>query len=164
MTYSKGDYVDTVAAGRGDNVSQYGTTPYAAGEELIVSSVMSDGRLRVRKTTGGYVFRIHPKNVTPVVREIGDVPEGGIDMDDPRIQWIFEDAARLANRSGYCNMYDRLAEQLGAPGRKRRITVEIPTPGGVTMRATVEATSKAAAKKLVIASLAAAGGPKALEA
>ncbi len=163
MTYSKGQYVTATANGGAYNVAGRGASAYTVGTELVITSIMQNGTLRVRKAAGGPVFTIAPSRVR-AVRPLGEAPEGAIDMDDPRVQWIFEDAARIANRFGYCSTYDRLAEALGAPGRLRKFTIEIPAPGGVTVNATVQATSRAAAKKLVLASLTGESGQKALSA
>ena len=66
----------------------------------------------------------------PKPRKIGEMPSGDyIAADDPRIQWLWEDAARLATRSGYCSAYDELTEKLGVPGRERQYTVTFDLDG-----------------------------------
>jgi hypothetical protein len=56
-------------------------------------------------------------------RKLGEVPEGSIPVDDPRIAWIWEDAAKVATRSNHCGEYDKLCDELGIPGRERSFTV-----------------------------------------
>lgn len=91
----------------------------------------------------------------PKPRKLGEVPEGGIAPDDPRLAWLWEDAAKVANKSGYCGYYDRIADELNIPGRKRDISVSV-THAGITFTATVQARSRKEAEakireKLVIA-------------
>jgi len=87
--------------------------------------------------------------VKPATRKIGDKPEGDhLDKDDPRIQWIFEDAARVAKNSGHCWEYDNLCDRLGIPGRLRDIEVKT-TINGLSIVSTVKARSKDEAEKIV---------------
>jgi len=69
------------------------------------------------------IFEILDPNA-PRPRQIGETPEGGIDIDDPRIAWIWEDAARVATKARHCVEYDKLCDELGAPGRERSFTVK----------------------------------------
>lgn len=48
-----------------------------------------------------------------------------IAADDPRIAWIWKEAARLADEAGHCSEYDELAAALGVPGREGEYTVEV---------------------------------------
>lgn len=77
----------------------------------------------------------------PKPRKLGEVPEGGIAPDDPRLAWLWEDAAKVANKSGYCGYYDRIADELNIPGRNRDISVSI-MHAGITFTATVQARSR----------------------
>ncbi|URP22092.1 hypothetical protein SEA_BIG4_334 [Microbacterium phage Big4] len=85
----------------------------------------------------------------PKPRKIGEVPEGGIAADDPRIAHIWEDAGKLATRFGYCNNYDQIVEKLGAPGRERDIYVSVDHKG-LQVTATVKARSEKEAKQIVL--------------
>jgi len=69
-----------------------------------------------------YFNEVDPNAPRP--RRIGEAPEGAISVDDPRIAWIWEDAARVATKSGHCSEYDKLCDELGAPGRERSFTVK----------------------------------------
>lgn len=88
----------------------------------------------------------------PKPRKIGEVPEGGIAADDPRIAHIWEDAAKLANRFGFCSNYDQIVEKLGAPGRERDIYVSV-NHNGLQVTATVKARSEKDAKQIVLEKL-----------
>lgn len=88
----------------------------------------------------------------PKIRKIGEVPEGGIAPDDPRLAWLWDDAAKVADRSGYCSYYDRIAEQLDIPGRVRDIGVSIKH-NGVTLTATVKARTRKEAEVKIRESL-----------
>lgn len=84
----------------------------------------------------------------PKTRKIGEVPEGGIAPDDPRLAWLWEDAAKVADRSGYCSYYDRIADQLDIPGRLRDIGVSIKH-NGVTLTASVKARTRKEAEEKI---------------
>ena len=81
-------------------------------------------------------------------RKLGEVPEGGIAPDDPRLAWLWEDAAKVADRSGYCSYYDRIADQLDIPGRLRDIGVSIKH-NGVTLTASVKARTRKEAEEKI---------------
>lgn len=84
----------------------------------------------------------------PKPRKLGEPPEGGISPDDPRLAWLWEDAAKVANRSGYCGYYDRIAGELNIPGRKRAVSVSLKH-NGIQITATVQARSRKEAERLV---------------
>lgn len=105
------------------------------------------------ETPNGEAYPETPKAPRPKSRKLGEVPEGMIDPKDPRLKWFWEDAAKYANRQGYCAMYDQIVTALGAPARPRDITVTI-THNGVQLTATIEATSEKEAKELLKAKLA----------
>lgn len=144
--FDRGDYVVAVSSGAGQRVRGYGSIGYSAGEELEVTSQSAE-YLNVRKGSDGYVFRVLRSKVRPVTRRIGEVPEGGIDPDDPRVAWIFEDAGRLADRLGLCKDYDRLCDALGAPGRVRTFTIKLVSADGIEITAKVDARSKRQAEQ-----------------
>lgn len=85
----------------------------------------------------------------PLPRQLGEVPEDGISPKDPRIQWLWEDAAKLAKRKGYCAQYDALTSALGIPGRPRNFKVSIVLADGITASATQRARTKEEAEELV---------------
>jgi len=142
----KGDYVIAQVSGYGSRVQGYGTVSFERGDELLVTSIRQSG-LNVRKASGGSVFRIAWKSVAKPARALGQVPEGGIEIDDPRIQWLFEDAGRLADRFGYCRVYEQITEMLGAPGRERNFTIKLAIADGVEVTAKVLARSKRLAEQ-----------------
>ncbi len=104
-------------------------------------------------TPNGEVWSEPAKTPKPKARKLGEVPEGGISPDDPGLAWLWEDAAKLASRSGYCNYYDRIADELNIPGRKRDVSVEMKV-NGVTITATVQARSRKEAEELIRGKLA----------
>lgn len=166
-TYEKGDTVVVTADGWGHFASGGGGTTYSAGEELLVTSARGAGYLNVRPAppASGLVFKIPTSRVRPVPRMIGEVPAGSIPADHPGLEWLFEDAARMADRLGLCADYDRLCDALGIPGRVRTFTVSLLSEDGLTVTAKVEARSKALAQQKVRDRLAGTGSePLALEA
>ena len=88
----------------------------------------------------------------PRPRKLGTPPEGAISPDDPGIQWLFEDMAKLANSSGYCRQYDDLADRLNIPGRVRDIHVALAVDG-LSLTATVKARSRKEAEEMVKAKI-----------
>lgn len=88
----------------------------------------------------------------PRPRQIGEAPEGGISIDDPRIAWIWEDAAKVATKARHCAEYDRLCDELGAPGRERNFTVK-RTVNGFEVSKKFKATSKKHAERMFDAEL-----------
>lgn len=115
------------------------------GQEYRVTSVTKN---YVRGTSGQResVVTLDRGFVRKVNRRIGAVPEGGIPADDPRVAWIFEDAARMADRLGLCRDFDRLCDALGYPGRERTFTIKVASADGVEVTAKVRARSKALAR------------------
>lgn len=91
----------------------------------------------------------------PKVRKIGEVPADGIAPDDPRIAWIWEDAAKVARNSGHCWEYDNLVDKIGGIGRMRDITATF-TVDGVKISATVKARSNKEAEQILRDKIAAA--------
>lgn len=83
----------------------------------------------------------------PKRRKIGEVPEGMISPEDPRIQWLWEDAEKVANNSYYCSQYDHMADKLGIPGRVRDIRVDLLV-NGIKVYGDVKARSEKEAVKL----------------
>jgi hypothetical protein len=79
----------------------------------------------------------------PRPRKLGKKPEGEefIGIDDPGIQWLFEDMGRYAEQQGYCNQYDALCAKLGIPGRPRPFSVH-QNIGGIEVSATIAARSQ----------------------
>lgn len=87
-------------------------------------------------------------------RKLGEKPEGDhIDIDDPRIQWIWDDAGAYATKRNYCNVYDQIADELGIPGRVRDFTVSRKL-GSLTVSGKFKARSKKEAEALLEADLA----------
>ncbi len=95
---------------------------------------------------------INPQTGQPPVipRKLGVKPEDTeelthISVDDPRIQWLFQDMANFAEGKNWCSLYDELAEELGIPGREREWEVDVHR-NGITMYATISARSETDAR------------------
>lgn len=88
----------------------------------------------------------------PKPRKLGEVPEDGIAPDDPRIAWLWEDAAKLATRQGHCSTYDKMCDSLGIPGRPRQFTVK-RNVNGFDISKKFTATSKKLAESMFDAEL-----------
>jgi hypothetical protein len=159
--YEKGDYVIATEDGAGACVSARGRVTYRAGDELEVTSIYSE-HINVRMAAGGNVFRIRPDRVRKQTRLIGEVPAGALSPEHPGIAWIFDDAARLADRLGLCSDFDRLCDALNIPGRVRTFTVDVFSADGIKVTAKVEARSQRLAEQRVREQLAPAA-PLALE-
>lgn len=85
----------------------------------------------------------------PPPRRLGTKPEGEefIDVDDPRIQWIWNDLGEYADRKNWCPQYDELCRDVGVPGRPRDFNVT-RTLNGIQIRASIKARSQAEANNL----------------
>jgi hypothetical protein len=116
----------------------YNHVVLANGTEVVVKNVYNDSIWIRGVTTGGpertLVFPLSGTDpeeyfedtnpAAPVGRKLGEVPEGGIAPDDPRLAWLWEDAGKLATRQGHCGDYDKMCDALGIPGRERSFTVK----------------------------------------
>ena len=114
--------------------------------------VRSNGR--VAWVPKSYFAPVDPNAPRP--RKLGETPEGMIAIDDPRIDWIWRDAAKYASDRGYCGYYDSIAGELGIPGRERNFKVKA-TVHGITGTFNVKARSKVEAERLFAAKIEAAG-------
>lgn len=85
----------------------------------------------------------------PVTRKLGEVPEGMIAPDDPRLAWLWEDAGKLASRLSFCGEYDQITSKLNIPGRERDIAVTTKI-NGIHVSATVKARSEKEAEKILL--------------
>lgn len=92
---------------------------YADGAHVRLGLLDRYGVTRNYKVPNDLVEYADPSK--PRVRKLGEVPSEGehISVDDPRVQWIFEDMGTLATQMGHCGDYDRMADRLGFPGRER---------------------------------------------
>lgn len=151
-TFDKGDYVVTTEDGSGQCVSARGRVSYRADDELEVTAIYAD-HLNVRLSGGGSVFRISPSRVRKQTRSIGEVPSGALSPEHPGIAWLFDDAARMADRLGLCDDYDRLCDALNIPGRVRTFTVDVFTGEGIKVTAKVDARSRRLAEQRVFQQL-----------
>lgn len=84
-----------------------------------------------------------------IPRKLGTKPEDTDEMtyigiDHPGIQWLFEDMGEYADGRSWCGDYDRLARELGIPGRKREFGVVVER-NGIQIRATLRDVSLEAA-------------------
>jgi hypothetical protein len=145
MPWEKGDIVVASQSARVPYASS-GSRLLLPGEELRITSVR-DGAYGCKPIVPqgqlSYVVIVPESYLEKPTRMLGEVPEGGLDPEDPRIAWIFEDAAKLADRLGLCRDYDRLADQLGIPGRVRDFKITFDgAEQGVTLTATIKARSR----------------------
>ena len=83
-------------------------------------------------------------------RTLGTPPEDGdpILPDDPRLDWLWKDAAQLAVQTGQCSTYDEFCNKLGIPGRERDFSISVEI-GGMSTSFKQKARSKAEAQRLV---------------
>ncbi|WP_295792033.1 hypothetical protein [uncultured Microbacterium sp.] len=142
---AKGDEVRVVKPStREDGVQAWF---WDAGEEGQVRRVYSNGDVEVRTfNRAGYRARFSPDEVE-AVRPLGNPPPGSLDPHDARLAWVWEDAARLADRNGWCKEFDALCDALGVPGRVRKFSITMHDAGGVRVTARVEARSRRLAEE-----------------
>jgi len=136
------------AVGRGTRTFHRGTKVIISrpGREYVRARVQADG-------SSSYVWTIDARLLAPIdrpLRHLGDVPDSGIAADDPRLDYLWRDAAALADMTGHCSEYDRLCDVLGIPGRERSFAVRIQVAQGVELRGTVVARSYAEAERILL--------------
>lgn len=152
LDVNTGDEVGLREDGRWAGLGEYGSRQLDTGMVGVVGRVTAYKavvRFPVSETTD-VSFWIPKEELVfadpdrPKPRKIGEVPEGGIAADDPRLNWLWEDAATLAKQQGYCGHYDRLTNELGIPGRPRSFKVtgkvgSLSVSGNYTARSRDEA-------------------------
>ena len=115
-------------------VQGYGGITAKKDSEILVTAVRNDSIYG--KLNGVYKsVQVHLSIVSEEKRKLGVPPEGALDAHDDRVRWVFEDAARMADRLGLCSDFDRLCNALGFPGRLRKWKIESEAAG---MKVTVE--------------------------
>jgi len=97
-------------------------------------------------------------STAPRPRKLGQKPEDTeeqsfIDVNDPRVKWIWDDLGAYAEGKNWCSEYDQLCARVGIPGRPRDFSVE-HIIAGIPIRATVKAHSQREANELVQTALA----------
>lgn len=121
--------------------SYYRTHRFHAGTTMRITRIYTNraivrGHTNAGRQASAYIDvetlaqMVDPSRPRP--RKLGEVPEGGIDPNDPALKWLWEDAAKLAKDEGYCGTYDTLCAKLGIPGRPRNFTANIAV-GNVRM-------------------------------
>jgi hypothetical protein len=93
----------------------------------------------------------------PAPRKLGVKPEDTEDqeflsVDDPRIQWIWDDLGKYADSKSWCPQYDQLCKDVGVPGRPQDFHVT-RTLNGVQIRATIKARSQAEANEMFLVAM-----------
>ena len=169
------DRVRLLATGR---YARYNTTlnvELTPDVQLVVTRVYNDN-VMVRTVDNIIVygeatrasFSIPRRSLTlwdanaPRPRRLGQKPEDTeemtfIDVNDPRVKWIWDDLGTYAENKNWCSEYDQLCARVGIPGRPRDFTVGYVV-GGISIRATVKAHSQREANEMVKIALA-AGAP-----
>jgi len=169
-TYVKGDLVTLTTQVRAEPVNSYGTQSFPVGtvgevRQITTKKLLIRVPIRVSWTTDpqeGSIW-VDKIGVTPHVvdpdapkpRKLGETPEGMISPDDPRLQWLWDDAGTFAEQKGYCSQYDALADHLNIPGREREFTVTQKI-GNLEVKAKIKARSRKLAEAQVAAELKAA--------
>lgn len=122
----------------------------------VVHVKFPDGNIASNKTLTFSVSKDDLKLADPNAprpRQLGEAPEGDyISPDDPRISWLWADAAAFADEKGYCSYYDKIADGLNIPGRERDFKV-VRDIGGMEAKFTVKARSRKLAEEAVTAKL-----------
>jgi hypothetical protein len=92
--------------------------------------------------------RPRPRRLGQKPDDSPDVPFIYIGIDDPGIQWLWDDMGKYAEEKGYCKEYDALVARLGIPGRPRNFDVKFKV-GEYEAETTVRARSQREANELV---------------
>lgn len=95
-----------------------------------------------------YVPPPPPRKLGTKPEDSEDIPFIHIAIDDPGIQWLWDDMGKFAEQQGYCSQYDALCAKLGIPGRPRDFTVRT-TVKGIQLSTTVLARSQRDANQIV---------------
>ena len=112
-----------------------------------VVSVKFDGEDSVVRVPLGLLA---PEDINaPRPRRLGEPPDGMLSPLDPRLSWLWDDAAKMANQKGLCSQYDSFVLALGVPGRPKNYTVTTKI-NGFTAKIIVKARSQAEADKMVL--------------
>lgn len=172
----EGEFVRVTQAGEHlrVNTSQYLRVEPAM--QLRVTRIFNDSvmvrtvaQMRVPTAWGGGEMRVCSFTIdkhlltlwdesAPRPRKLGQKPEDTeemtyIDVNDPRLKWIWEDLGAYAEGKNWCSEYDQLCARIGIPGRPRDFSIE-HVVGGISIRATVKAHSQREANDIVKAALA----------
>lgn len=157
MTFNKGDRVTLLNSGRFEspNNNWYSDTAVLAGAAGQITSTVKSRKVSVRFDHLNFVVRVEVANLAPEdpnaprPRRLGETPEGMISPDDPRLSWLWDDAAAMADRRNLCYEYDRFADALGVPGRPKDYTVTTKI-NGFEAKIVVKARSQKEANKMVL--------------
>lgn len=79
-------------------------------------------------------------------RELGQTPEGGIAVDDPRIAWLWEDLTEAAIQTGNRMEWRAISDLLGVPGEEREFKVSKKV-NGLTINTRISAKSRPEAEQ-----------------
>lgn len=152
--------------------NSYGNITVEPGTEMTITRtyhVASEVVVRgpILRTGGGFTVEASVQGPTtwfqlvdadrPLPRRLGSKPDDTpelthIAIDDPRIQWLFNDMGAYAEREGYCSQYDALCAKLGIPGRPREFKTGT-TINGIYVTAQVKARSQREANEMFKAAL-----------
>ena len=148
-----GDYVHFLNGSKGLVVDGWGLAyePPLPYTYYLVTRVYSK-RIQV---TGESIFTIDKSCIAENAGETKPethVPEGSIAPDDERLSYLWDRAAVIAERRGFCEDYDSICEELGIPGRLRTFTVKV-SRNGIDLSAKVKARSQKEADELVLSSI-----------
>lgn len=145
--FNKGDEVTFQAPYTARNANgEFYNHRFDAGEVFVVTRVTTN-KLLGKSDGWWYSFWIDKDKVVepdpnaPKPRKPGVAPEGAIPTDHPDLAWLWEDAAKMADKLNLCGDYDRITQALDIPGRLKNYTSELVI-GGVTFKATIEARSQ----------------------
>jgi len=124
-TYSLGYYVyATLRVGDIGEIVKVNSSNYHV---KIITSSSSNGvgnTFSVPRTSyGGCPSLKRTDEDVEIPRALGEVPEGMISPDDPRLAWLWEDAGKYAKQVSHCTEYDNICNALGIPGRERSFKV-----------------------------------------
>jgi hypothetical protein len=175
INVAEGDHVRLIQQGNHLRVNTNDRVILTPDIRMRVTRVYSDtvmvrtvSDVQVRGQYGGSEMRLAsftiPKQLlvlwdstAPRPRKLGQKPEDTeeqtfIDVNDPRVKWIWDDLGAYAEGKNWCSEYDQLCARVGIPGRPRDFSVEYRI-GDIPIRATVKAHSQREANELVRSAL-----------
>ena len=120
-----GDYVSFLKGSEGLVADGWGSQYNPCPDTYYRVTRVYSKRIQV---TGRETFTIDKSSIAENAGETKPethVPEGSIAPDDERLSYLWDRAAVIAERRGFCEEYDSICEELGIPGRLRTFTVKL---------------------------------------
>jgi hypothetical protein len=107
--------------------------------ELLTESEQWAELNPVESRDSAEIARLNSENATLRLM-VGTLQNEQVKADDPRLSDFWELAHRFANNAGYCEVFDRIADELGGPRRQKTYTVRHSATVSMTVEFETEQT------------------------